>query len=57
MRVVGLRKVNWDTMRVNFFVLTPPVFLRGLSGKLDHQFSPVAGQGRVINRLVRDFPT
>ena len=22
MRVVGLRKVNWDTMRANFFVLT-----------------------------------
>jgi hypothetical protein len=54
--VVGLRKVNWDTMRANFFVLTPPVGPRGLSGKLDHQFLPAPEQAEFVNRLVRDFP-
>jgi putative ABC transport system permease protein len=46
MKIVGLRKVNWDTMRVNFFVLDAAGVSRRLSGKLDHQLLPVAGQGR-----------
>ena len=27
MQIAGLRKLNWDSMRVNFFVLTPPAVL------------------------------
>jgi putative ABC transport system permease protein len=56
MTVVGLRKVNWDTMRANFFVLTPPCGSRGLSGQLDHQFLPAPEKAEFVNRLIRDFP-
>jgi hypothetical protein len=36
-RVSSLRKLDWDSMRVNFFVLTPPGVLDG-AGQLHHQF-------------------
>jgi putative ABC transport system permease protein len=52
--VVGLRKLNWDSMR-NFFVLTPPACARRLSGQLDHQFSSGVRPGGFVGRLVRAF--
>jgi len=56
MKIVGLRKVNWDTMRVNFFVLTPPVVLAGYPASWITSFHLPAEKADLINRLVRDFP-
>ena len=56
MKIVGLRKVNWDTMRVNFFVLAPPVFLEGFPASWITSFHLSPDRADVINRLVRDFP-
>jgi putative ABC transport system permease protein len=56
MTVVGLRKVNWDTMRANFFVLTPPVVLEGYPASWITSFYLSPEQAEFVNRLIRDFP-
>jgi len=56
LKIVGLRKVNWDTMRVNFFVLTPPAVLEGHPASWITSFHLPAERAAVVNRLVRDFP-
>ena len=56
MRVVGLRKVNWDTMQVNFFVLTPPLVLQGYPASWITSFYLAPARAGVVNGLVRDFP-
>jgi putative ABC transport system permease protein len=56
MTVVGLRKVNWDTMRANFFVLTPPVVLEGYPASWITSFYLRPEQAEFVNRLIRDFP-
>ena len=54
--VVGLRKLNWDSMRVNFFVLTPPGVLDDFPASWLTSFHLVAGQGAFVDRLVAVFP-
>ncbi|MFZ2855819.1 MAG: FtsX-like permease family protein, partial [Rhodocyclaceae bacterium] len=54
--VVGLRKLDWDTMRVNFFVLTPPAVLEPFPTSWITSFHLPAGQGDLVNRLVHEFP-
>ena len=54
--VVGLRKLNWDSMRVNFFVLTPPGVLDDFPASWLTSFHLVAGQGAFVDRLVATFP-
>ena len=56
MRVIGLRKLNWDSMRVNFFVLTPPPPLRDYPASWITSFYLVPGQEEFVNRLIREFP-
>lgn len=56
MSVVGLRKVNWDTMRVNFFVLTPPLVLQGYPASWITSFYLPPEKAEFINRLIREFP-
>jgi putative ABC transport system permease protein len=56
MTVVGLRKVNWDTMRANFFVLTPPVVLEGYPASWITSFYLAPEKAEFVNRLIRDFP-
>jgi len=54
--VVGLRKLDWDTMRVNFFVLTPPSVLEPYPTSWITSFYLPLGQTDFINRLIREFP-
>ncbi len=54
--IVGLRKVDWDTMRANFFVLTPPVVLDGYPASWITSFHLPSGREDVVSRLVREFP-
>jgi putative ABC transport system permease protein len=55
-KVVGLRKLDWDTMRVNFFVLTPPGVLEPYPTSWITSFYLAPGQSDFVNRLVREFP-
>lgn len=54
--VVGLRKLDWDSMRVNFFVLTPPAVLQPYPTSFITSFHLPAGKGALIDSLVREFP-
>ncbi|MDQ5946353.1 MAG: putative transport system permease protein, partial [Pseudomonadota bacterium] len=54
--VVGLRKLDWDSMRVNFFVLTPPAVLAPYPSSYITSFHLRQGDSDAINSLVRTFP-
>lgn len=55
-KVIGLRKLNWDSMRVNFFVMTPPgVIDRYPASYLTSVHLP-EGKTDVTHRLVERFP-
>ena len=56
MTVVGLRKLDWDTMRVNFFVLTPPSVLQGYPASWITSFYLPPEKADFVNRLVGEFP-
>ena len=55
-RIVGLRKLNWDSMRVNFFVLTPPKVLDVFPASWITSFYLAPDKGDFVNHLVRQFP-
>ena len=56
MQVLSLRKLNWDSMRVNFFVLTPPAVLEGYPASWITSFYLTPDKSDFVNRLIRDFP-
>lgn len=56
MRVLGLRKLNWDSMRVNFFVLTPPAVLEGYPASWITSFYLAPEHADFVNRLIGEFP-
>lgn len=55
-RVVGLRKLDWDSMRVNFFVLTPPGVIDRFPASYLVSFHLPAGKEDLTHRLVERFP-
>lgn len=55
-RIVGLRKLNWDSMRVNFFVLTPPAVLADFPASWITSFYLAPERADFVNRLIRQFP-
>ncbi len=56
MRITGLRKLNWDSMRVNFFVLTPPAVLEDYPASWITSFYLSEDKTDFVGRLVRSFP-
>ena len=56
MQVLGLRKLNWDSMRVNFFVLTPPAVLESYSASWITSFYLAPEKADFVNHLVGEFP-
>ena len=56
MQMVGLRKLNWDSMRVNFFVLTPPAVLQGYPASWITSFHLPPEKADFVSQLVREFP-
>lgn len=56
LRVLSLRKVEWDSMRANFFAVTPPGVLEKYPASYITSFHLPAGREEVLNRLVRAMP-
>ncbi len=54
--VSSLRKVDWDTFNVNFFVVAPPRLLQGYPVSYITSFYVPPGQVTTLNELVREFP-
>lgn len=54
--VTSLRKVDWDSFRVNFFVLMPPGHLEQLPASYITSLYLPADDASRVNRLVRQFP-
>ncbi|MCB5184092.1 FtsX-like permease family protein [Methylobacillus gramineus] len=56
LEVSSLRKVEWDTMRANFFAVTPPGVLNDFPASYITSFHLPRGQENLLNQLVREFP-
>ncbi len=55
-RVTNLRKVQWDSMRVNFFVIATPELLSGYPASYLASFYLPPDQVRAGDQLAREFP-
>ena len=55
-RVSSLRKVNWDSMRANFFVIMPSALLKDQPRSYITAFHLPAAKGALGAELVREFP-
>ena len=55
-RVTSLRKVQWDSMRVNFFVIATPELLRDYPASYLTSFYLPPDKLRAGDQLVREFP-
>lgn len=55
-RITSLRKLEWDSMHVNFFVIFPPQALNGLAQSWISAFHLDAANVTLGNRLVQEFP-
>jgi putative ABC transport system permease protein len=54
--ITSLRKVDWDTFRVNFFVVTPPGVLENYPATYITSFHLPPKQMEVTNLLIKAFP-
>ena len=54
--ITSLRKLEWGSMRVNFFVIINPAAMKEVSQSWITAFHLPPQQGAVINALTRDFP-
>ena len=54
--ITSLRKVDWDSFRVNFFVLAPPGVLEGYPASWVTSFHLARENGSLMDALIRDFP-
>ncbi len=55
-RATSLRKVNWDSMRANFFVLMPPSLLADKPASFITAFHLPERRSALTGDLVREFP-
>ncbi len=54
--VTNLRKLDWDSMQVNFFVITTPALLEEFPTSYITSFHLPGAQGALMNRLTQAFP-
>jgi putative ABC transport system permease protein len=54
--ITSLRKLDWDSMRVNFFVIAPEGALAGQPTSYITSFHLPGGSEAVVGDLVREFP-
>jgi putative ABC transport system permease protein len=55
-RISSLRKVNWDSMRANFFVIMPPALLADKPASFITAFHLPADRANLAGELLREFP-
>jgi putative ABC transport system permease protein len=55
-RITSLRKLRWDSMRVNFFVIAPTKLLADFPASYISAFRIAPGREEVLNELVARFP-
>ncbi|MBL8472539.1 MAG: FtsX-like permease family protein [Rhodocyclaceae bacterium] len=55
-RITSLRGLEWDSMRVNFFVIGTPAMLADQPASFITAFRLPAGRDDAVNALVREFP-
>ncbi len=55
-RITSLRKLRWDSMKVNFFVIAPPRVLEGMPVSFVSAFRVEPGGEAVLNELSAGFP-
>lgn len=55
-RITSLRKVNWDSMRANFFVIMPPALLATQPQSFITAFHLPESRAAVTGELLREFP-
>jgi len=56
LEVSSLRKVEWDSMRANFFAVTPPGVLNDFPASYITSFHLPLGEDERLNQLNRQFP-
>ncbi len=54
--VTNIRRLDWDSMRVNFFVITTPPLLERYPTSYITSFHLSGSHGAVMNRLTQAFP-
>jgi putative ABC transport system permease protein len=55
-RIGSLRRLRWDSMKVNFFVIAPPRLLEGFATSYISAFRLEPGRERLMNELAVRFP-
>ena len=55
-RITSLRKLRWDSMKVNFFVVTPPAVLQGFPASFVSAFRLEPEAQAVVSELAARFP-
>ncbi len=55
-RIVNVRRVDWDSMKVNFFMILSPAALEGRPQTWITAYHQAPGPDPVDGRLVREFP-
>ncbi len=55
-RIASVRSVDWDSFRVNFFLLFKPETMTGIEGTYITSVRTNAEQGKALGRLLREFP-
>jgi putative ABC transport system permease protein len=55
--ITGFRKLDWDSMRVNFFVIATPKLLEGFPASYVTSFHLPDAQAGFVNQLAQRFPT
>jgi putative ABC transport system permease protein len=54
-KVTSIRKVEWDTMRANFFAVMPPGLLESFPASYITSFHLPLGSDQALNGLVREY--
>ncbi len=54
--VASIRKVEWDSMRANFFAVTPPETLKAFSASYMTAFYLPKSQDNALNSMLQQFP-
>ena len=55
-RITSLRRLRWDSMKVNFFVIGPPSLLERFPANFISAFRVTPAQEPLMNRLASEFP-